>query len=286
MELALASASPDQQDATAIVIEPSGPWSFRKLLEVWEYRDLLWFFVWRDVKVRYKQTALGAGWAIIQPLTTAVIFSVSFGRVANLPSAGLPYPLFAIAGLVPWTYFSTAFTSGSTSVVGSQQLIGKIYFPRVIIPLASVITPLVDLAMAFLLLAASMIWFGVAPGPEALWLPAFLLLAVVTALAVSIWLAALTARYRDVRFVLPFIAQAWLFASPIAYPLSVVPSRWTLLFAANPMTGVIEGVRWSLLGAPPPAPVVTLVSAVTVIVALVFGLRYFASVEGTFADRL
>jgi lipopolysaccharide transport system permease protein len=284
--MALASASAEPRTSTEIVIEPSAPSSFRKLLEVWEYRDLLWLFVWRDVKVRYKQTVLGAAWAIIQPLTTAVIFSLSFGRVANLPSEGLPYPLFAIAGLVPWTYFSTAFTSGSTSVVGSQQLIGKIYFPRVIVPLASVITPLVDLAIAFVLLAGSMIWFRVAPGPEALWLPAFLLLAVATALAVSVWLAALTARYRDVRFVLPFIAQAWLFASPIAYPLSVVPRRWTLLFAANPMTGVIEGVRWSLLGAPPPAPLVTLVSAGTVILALVYGLRYFARVEGTFADRL
>lgn len=266
-----------------LVIAPHRGWVRLNLRELWAYRELLYFLVWRDVKVRYKQTVLGAAWAIIQPFMTMVVFSVVFGRLAKMPSDGLPYPVFAFAALVPWGYFSSAISSGGNSLVGSGHLISKVYFPRLIIPMASVLTPLVDFGVAFLILLLMGLWYGIVPGLAMLWLPAFIGLAVVTALATSLWFAALNVEYRDVRYVLGFLTQFWLYASPVAYPASLVPERWRPLYGLNPMVGVIEGFRWALLGAPAPGPLV-LMSCLVVLALLVSGLAYFRRMEGTFAD--
>jgi lipopolysaccharide transport system permease protein len=269
----------------AVVIEPNAGYGRRKLHDLWVYRELLWFLIWRDTKVRYKHTALGASWALLQPLATTIVLTVSFGRLARVPSEGLPYSLFALGGLVPWTYFASALTGASLSVVGNQQLIGKVYFPRLLVPLASVLTPLMDAAIGLGLLIAAMLWFGVAPGASILWLPAFLLLALGSAAGAGIWLAALGVKYRDTRFIVPFAVQLLMFASPVAYPTSVLSPPWRLLFSLNPMTGVIDGFRWSLVGGPAPGPMM-LVSCATVFLLLAGGIRYFYIVEGTFADRL
>jgi lipopolysaccharide transport system permease protein len=254
-----------------------------RLQELWAFRELLYFFVWRDVKVRYKQTVLGAAWALLQPLMTMVVFSIFFGRLARMASDGAPYPLFAFAALVPWTYFATAVGNGALSLAGSQGLISKVYFPRVLIPFAATLTPLIDFAISFAMLIAMLAWYGVTPTAAVLFAPAFALLAVITALAATLWLAALNVQYRDVRSVLPFLVQFWLFATPVAYPASIVPERWRMLYGLNPMVGAIEGFRWTLLGTPPPGPLLA-VSIVVVIVALVLGIRYFNHVEGRFAD--
>ena len=253
--------------------------------EIWRYRELLFFFVTRDIKVRYKQTILGAGWAIIQPLMTMIVFTIFFGRLARVPSDGLPYPVFSLAALVPWTYFASALTAGSASVGSYQRIISKVYFPRLLIPMAAVLSPLVDFAIAFAMLALLMVWYSITPGAALFWLPALLLLAVATAAAASVWLSALNVRYRDVRFVVPFVAQIWMFATPVAYPASLVPERWRPLYGLNPMAGVIEGFRWALVGGPAPG-LMTLVSAFVVAVALASGAVYFRSVEGTFADLI
>jgi lipopolysaccharide transport system permease protein len=251
--------------------------------ELWDYRELLYFLVWRDIKVRYKQTTLGAAWAILQPLATMAVFSVFFGRLARMPSDGLPYPLFSLAGLVPWTYFSTALSNGSASVVSSQQLVSKVYFPRLLIPIASVATPLVDLAVALLIVVAMLTGYGIAPSAALAALPLFVVLAAVTALAASLWLSALHVRYRDVRYVVPFLVQFWLFVTPIAYPSSLVPARWRLFYALNPMAGVVDGFRWALAGGPWPGGLL-LVSTAGVLIALATGLVYFRRLEHTFAD--
>jgi len=251
--------------------------------ELWTYRELLYFLVWRDIKVRYKQTVLGAAWAVLQPAMTMAVFALFLGRLAHVPSDGLPYPLFTFAGLIPWTYFAAALTSGSASVVGSQQLIAKVYFPRLLIPLAAAITPLVDGAIALVTVVPLAIWFRVWPGPAIVWLPAFALLAVATAFGAALWLATLTVEFRDVRYVVPFIVQFWMFATPVAYPASLVPVRWRLLYGLNPMTGVVEGFRWTLIGGPAPGPLVA-VSAVVVASMLAAGLLFFRRAEGTFAD--
>ncbi|HEX6863398.1 MAG TPA: ABC transporter permease, partial [Thermoanaerobaculia bacterium] len=246
-------------------IRPSRCWVALGLGELWEYRELLWFLVWRDVKVRYKQTALGAGWAILQPIATMVVFSLFFGRLAGMPSDGLPYPIFSFAALVPWTFFSQGLAQSANSLVGSQNLITKVYFPRLSIPIATVLAGLVDFALAFLVLIVMMFAYGIFPGPEVLALPLLLLLALVTALGAGLWLSALNVQFRDVRYIVPFLTQLWLFLTPIAYPSSLLEEPWRTVYGLNPMAGVVEGFRWALLGtAQPPGPML----AASVIAAL------------------
>jgi lipopolysaccharide transport system permease protein len=264
-------------------LQPSQGWNGRTLLNIWAYRELLYFFIWRDIKVRYRQTLLGAGWAIIQPLMTMVVFSIFFGHLARVPSDGLPYPVFSLMALVPWTYFAAALAGCSTSLSGYQHIISKVYFPRLIIPIGAVIAPLVDFAISFVILIGFMLWYRITPGPSIVWLPALMLLALATAASVGVWLAALNVRYRDVRYVVPFVVQLWMFATPVAYPASLVPARWRAVYGLNPMAGVIEGFRWALAGGPAPG-VITLVSAVVVVVLITGGAIYFRRLEGTFAD--
>jgi lipopolysaccharide transport system permease protein len=266
-------------------IQPSTGLRPLDLQELSTYRELLYFLVWRDIKVRYKQTALGAAWAILQPLMTMAVFSLFLGKLAHVPSDGLPYPLFSFAALIPWTYFSAALGGGAVSVVGSQHLISKVYFPRLLIPLAAAATPLVDLAIGLVTLLPMMWWFGVVPTAAVLWLPVFTALAVLTAFGASLWLSTLNVAYRDVRYVVPFVLQFWMFATPVAYPSSLVPGRWRLLYSLNPMTGVIDGFRWALIGGPAPGPSV-MISAVVVTLLVAGGLVYFRSAEGTFADLI
>jgi len=254
------------------------------LAAIWEFRELLYFLVWRNVKVRYKQTIIGSAWAIIQPLTTMIIFTLIFGHFAKIPSDGLPYSIFAYTALLPWNYFSQAVTRSSDSLVSNTNLVRKVYFPRLIILVAEVTSPLVDFFISFLALLVMMAWFGIAPGRTVLALPLFLLLALTTALAMGLWLSALNARYRDVGHTVPFLIQIWMYASPVAYPVSLIPERWRLLYSLNPMVGVIEGFRWTLLGKEAPAFGVIAMSA-TVVVALLFGgIIFFKRMEQTFAD--
>lgn len=253
------------------------------LAELWAYRELLYFLVWRDAKVRYRQTVLGAAWALLQPAMTMVVFDVFFGRLARMPSDGVSYKLFALTALVPWTYFATALGSGAQSLVGQQHLIAKVYFPRLLMPLAAVITPLVDFAIAFVFLLLMLVAGGVTPGAGVVVLPLYAGLAVLTALTASVWMAALNVEYRDVRFVLPFAVQFWMFATPVAYPASLVPPGWRAVYGLNPMATVVEGFRAALLGTPGPSGML-LPSIVVLIVALALGLAYFRRVEGTFAD--
>jgi len=264
-------------------LQPSQGWNSRTVSDIWAYRELLYFFVWRDIKVRYKQTLLGAGWAIIQPLMTMVVFTIFFGHLAKVPSDGLPYPVFSLIALVPWTYFAAALAGCSTSLSGYQHIISKVYFPRLIIPIGAVIAPLVDFAIGFVILIGFMVWYRITPGPSIVWLPALLLLALATAASAGVWLAALNVRYRDVRYVVPFVVQLWMFATPVAYPASLVPSRWRAVYGLNPMAGVIEGFRWALAGGPAPG-VITVVSATVVMVLIAAGAIYFRRLEGTFAD--
>jgi lipopolysaccharide transport system permease protein len=253
------------------------------LEEVWHARELLYFLVWRDVKVRYKQTVLGIAWSVLQPFLTMVVFTIFFGRLAKVPSDGVPYPLFSLAALVPWTYFATAVTNGSASLVGNQHLIAKVYFPRVLVPLTAVVMPAVDLAVSFGMLVVLMAWYHVVPTASMLLLPLYVALGVLTAFAVTLWTSALSVRYRDVRYVMPFVIQIWLFVTPVAYPASMVPERWRLLYALNPMASVVEGFRNSLLGTPAPGAMVA-VAVVVVATALVAGTAYFRSVEGSIVD--
>jgi len=251
---------------------------------VWQYRELLFFLIWRDVKVRYKQTLIGASWAILQPLLSMVIFTVIFGAFAQIPSDGLPYPLFAYTALLPWTYFAQAVGQSGVSVVNDSDLIKKVYFPRLIVPIAAAVAPLVDFAIAFVLLIGLMVWFGIAPTLGIVVLPLFLLLALVTALTVSLFLSALNVRYRDVRHAIPFFIQFWMYASPVVYSVSLIPERWRLLYSLNPMVGVIEGFRWALLGKASPDFEVMAMSAAVVLVLFFGGIVYFKRMERTFAD--
>lgn len=273
-----------QTVVSPIIIRPSRGWVPLKLADLWAYRELLYFLIWRDVKVRYKQTVLGAAWAIIQPFFTMVVFSVVFGRLAKIPSDGLPYPVFAYCALLPWQLFAHALTESGNSLVASQNLITKVYFPRLVIPLAAVLAGLVDFAIAFVVLLAMMAYYGIAPTAAVATLPLFLLLAVATALGVGLWLSALNVQYRDVRYTIPFLTQFWLFATPVAYPASLVPERWRGLFGLNPMAGVVEGFRWALLGKAEGPGALLAVSVAIVMVILVGGLYYFRRMEKIFAD--
>lgn len=273
-----------------LVIEPSSGWVPVKLRDIWDYRDLLYFLVWRDVKVRYKQTVLGAAWAILQPALTMVVFTIFFGGLAGISSEGLPYPIFSFAALLPWTFFAQGLAQSSNSLVGSQNLITKVYFPRLIIPLASVLAGVVDFALAFLVLLAMMVFYGIWPGASVLWLPLLLALAFATALGVGMWLSALNVEYRDVRYVVPFLVQIWLFVTPVIYPASAVTARLESLgvpgwvYGLNPMAGVVEGFRWALLGVDTrPGPLI-LASALVTALLVVSGAVYFRRMEQTFAD--
>ncbi len=265
-------------------IRPTSGLVSLKLGELWEYRELLFFLTWRDIKVRYKQTALGAAWAILQPLLTMLVFTIFFGRLAKIPSDNVPYPLFAYTALLPWQLFAYSMSQAGNSMVASQQLIKKIYFPRLVIPISAVLGGLVDFCLAFVVLIGMMFYYQVVPTQGILLLPFFILLALATALAVGLWLSALSVKYRDVRYTLPFLTQFWLFITPIAYPSSLVPEKWRILYGLNPMAGVVEGFRWALLGKSGAFGPMILASAVAVTVLLIGGLAYFKSLERTFAD--
>jgi lipopolysaccharide transport system permease protein len=265
-------------------ITPPTRWWVVPMRELWDFRELVYFFVWRDIKIRYKQTAIGAAWAVLQPLLTMLIFSLFFGRLAHIPSEGLPYPIFYYSALLPWMYFAAALQNATNTIVENQRVITKVYFPRLALPLASVLSGLVDFAVSFAMFVVLMIYYGIRPTPAFLWLPAFILLAILTALGVGLWLSALNALYRDVRYILPFLVQFWLFASPVAYPASLVPQKWRWLYGLNPMAGVIEGVRWSLTGHTSPPGRLIFVSTAAGSVLLASGLAYFQKVETTVAD--
>lgn len=280
-----AGAAEARSDTPTIRIEPSKGWVSLRLRELWDYRELLYFLTWRDIKVRYKQTVLGVAWAIIQPFFTMVVFSLFFGRLAQVPSDGIPYPIFSYAALLPWTFFANGLTQSSNSLVGSANLIRKVYFPRLVVPVSSVLSGLPDFALAFIILLGMMVYYGLYPtAASLLWLPLFLLLALVTSLGVGLWLSALNAQYRDVRYAVPFLVQFWMFATPVAYPASLLDEPWRTLYGLNPMVGVVEGFRWALLGAgASPGPMVV-VSALASVVILVTGAFYFRRMEKTFAD--
>src|SRR2546422_2308857 len=265
-------------------IAPSKGWVSLKLNELWEYRELLHFLVWRDIKVRYKQTALGASWAIIQPFFTMIVFSLFFGHLAKMPSDGIPYPIFSFAALVPWGFFANGLSQSSNSLVGSSNLITKVYFPRLIVPLASVFSGIVDFLVAFVVLLVIMLYYGLVPTLNILWLPLFVLLSLVTSLGVGLWLSALNVEYRDVRYIVPFLTQFWMLATPIAYPSSLLHEPWRTIYGLNPMVGVVEGFRWALLGTRmAPGPIIA-ASSLAAVVTLVSGAFYFRRMEKTFAD--
>jgi homopolymeric O-antigen transport system permease protein len=267
-----------------VVIQPRKGLLDLDLQAVWQYRELLYFLVWRDVKVRYKQTALGAAWAILQPLMTMVVFTVVFGKLAKLDSDGLPYPVFAYAGLLPWFYFSQAISHSGVSLVHSANLISKLYFPRLIVPMAATLSPLVDFAVSFVVLLGLMGWFGILPTWGVLALPLFLLLALSTSLAVSLFLSALHVQYRDIQYTIPFLVQFWMYASPVAYSVNLIPQQWRLLYSLNPVVSVIEGFRWALLGKARPDLWAMAASAAVVLLLLGAGIIYFRRMERTFAD--
>jgi len=278
------SASIELPHSSIYRIKPSKGWVSLGLRELWQYRELMYFLTWRDIKVRYKQTILGAAWAILQPLLTMLIFSLFFGRLAKIPSDHIPYPLFSFAGLVPWTFFANGLSQASNSLVGSADLIKKVFFPRLAIPTASVIAGLVDFLLAFFVLLMMCAFYRIAPSSNFMWLPVFALLAFVTSLGTGLWLSALNVHFRDVRHVVPFFVQIWLFATPIAYPSSMISEPWRTIFGINPMVGVVEGFRWSLLGTQTrPGPMI-LVSSCIAIITLVSGAYYFRRTEKHFAD--
>jgi len=268
----------------AVVIQSPPGWALPDLAELWQNRELLYFLIWRDIKVRYKQTAVGAAWAVVQPLLMMVVFTLFFGRVAGISSGDVPYPIFTFSALLPWQLFALGLTLASTSLVVNERLITKVYFPRILVPTAAVLAGLLDFGIAFLLLIGMMIYFGIVPALAVFALPLFLLLAVITALGLSYWLSALDVQYRDVRYTIPFLVQIWLLATPVFYPSSLISERWQFLLALNPMTGVVEGFRWALLGqGGTPEPMVA-VSALVAVVMFVGGVLYFRRVERYMAD--
>jgi lipopolysaccharide transport system permease protein len=265
-------------------IAPPGGWFDLSLRELWHARELIYFFVWRDLKVRYKQTAIGAAWAVLQPLLTMAIFTLFFGRLAKMPSDGLPYPLFYYCALLPWMYFATSLQNATNVIVEQQRVITKVFFPRLVLPLSAVASPLMDFAISSLFLALMMVYYSVRPTLSLLLLPLFLILAILTALGVGLWLSALNAIYRDIRYVVPFLVQFWLFASPVAYSSSLVPARWRWLYGLNPMAGVIEGFRWALTSHGNPPSALLAASSAAVLLLLVSGAIYFQKMEGIIAD--
>lgn len=281
----VAPQAPDASSSrTVTIIEPTRGVAALRLRDLWEYRELLYFLVWRDIKVRYKQTVLGALWAIIQPVATMVVFSVFFHGLANVPSeAGIPYPVFSFAGLLPWQFFATGLAQSANSLVNSASLIRKVYFPRIAIPIASSLSPLVDFGFSFLVLIGLMLFYGIMPTGGIVLLPLFLLLALLTVNGVGLWLSALSARYRDVRYVVPFMVQFWMFATPVVYPSSLLSEPWRTLYGLNPMVGVVEGFRWALLGTQPPSAMIML-SVIVTLGLFVSGLFFFRQSERRFAD--
>lgn len=268
---------------TVVVIEARHGWRELGLAELWSNRELMYFFVWRDLKVRYRQTVFGALWAVMQPVLLMVVFTVSVGQLQGVGAAGIPYPLFAFAGLVPWTLFASSLAGASNSLVSSESIITKVYFPRLLLPFAAIGSFLIDFLIAMVVLVLLMLYFGVAPTISIVWIPVFTLLAIVTALGVGTWLAAVNVRYRDVKYVVPFLTQALMFLSPVIYSSSLIPERWQWLYALNPMTGVLEGFRWALLGGPRPDQMIV-VSATASVLVFVSALVYFRRTEQTFAD--
>jgi len=264
-------------------ITPPTRWWILPFGELWDFRELVYFFVWRDIKIRYKQTAIGAAWAILQPFLTMLVFTLFFGRLAHIPSEGLPYPIFYYSALLPWMYFAASLQNATNTIVENQRLVTKVYFPRLALPLSAVLSGLADFGVSFLMFLAMLIYYGTRISAAVIWLPVFLLLAVLTALGVGLWLSALNAMYRDVRYVVPFLVQFWMFASPVVYPSSLVPQKWRWLYGLNPMAGVIEGFRWSLGRGNPPGRLV-LVSTGVMILILLSGIAYFQKMETTIAD--
>ncbi len=267
-------------------IQPSSGWGWPDLRELWTYRELLVVLTLRDVQVRYKQTIIGLLWVILQPMITMIVFSLLFGKLAKMPSDNIPYPVFVMCALLPWQLFARALTEGSMSLVALRGMMTKVYFPRLFAPLSEVLSASVDFLASIFLLGATMAWFGIVPGLQVLLLPFFVLLTLLTAFAVSLWLSTINVIYRDVQFVLPFFAQMWMFATPVAYPISVVPERWRWLIELNPMTGVVQAFRWSLAGGPPPSMSTIVLSSIAMLTLLVFGLRYFERMQRTFTDSV
>ena len=267
-----------------VVIKPSKGWVSLNLRSLWEYRELLYFLTWRDIKVRYKQTALGAVWAILQPMATMLIFSLFFGRLVKVPSDGIPYPLFAFAALVPWTFFANGLNQSSNSLIASANLLKKVYFPRLAIPIATVLAGVVDFILAFVVLLLLIAYYRIVPTINIVWTPLFLALAFITSLGVGLWMSALNVKYRDVRYVVPFLIQIWLFATPVAYPSSLLSEPWRTIYGLNPMVGVVEGFRWALLGTNTAPGLMVAASAVAAVLILITGAFYFRSMEKIFAD--
>jgi len=287
------SQAPEHSASTALLsapliirIQPPRGLLESRLGEVWAYRELLYFFVWRDVKIRYKQTAIGVLWVILQPVLNMLVFTLFFGKLAKLPSDGLPYPVFYFAALIPWTYFASALQTTTNVVVENQRLITKVYFPRLILPISTALSGLVDFSIGFVVLAIFTFAYRIRPTMAVLWLPVLLILAFATALGVGLWLSALNALYRDVRYVIPFVIQFWMFASPVAYASSLVPARWRWLYGLNPMAGVIDGFRWAITGRGQAPGLLLLASAAAVAMVLTGGLLFFNRMEGAVADRV
>lgn len=279
-----ASVCPKFEEVPCVRIEPSRGWPSLGLDELWNYRELIYILTWRDIKVRYKQTVLGAAWAIIQPFFTMVIFSLFFGHLAKMPSDSLPYPIFAYAALVPWNFFANGLILSSTSLVTGSNLLKKVYFPRLALPISKVLAGFVDFVLAFAVLLLMMLYYGIVPTANVFWLPFFLFLALITSLGVSLWFSAMHVQFRDVQYAIPFLVQAWLFATPIAYPSSLLSEPWRTIYGINPMVGVVEGFRWALLGTDTaPGPVI-FVSFLVAVILLVGGTFYFRRLEKTFAD--
>jgi lipopolysaccharide transport system permease protein len=285
----LAVASPQSEsiydDLPEIIIRPSKGWAALRLRELWEYRELLYFLAWRDIKVKYKQAALGAAWAIIQPFMTMVAFTLFFGNLADIPSDGVPYPIFSYTALIPWTFFAVGLAQASNSLIADANLVRKVYYPRMVSPIAGVISAIPDFFLAFLILIGMMVFYGIYPDPiRLLLLPLLMLLAFTTALSVGLWLSALNVEYRDIRYTIPFLTQFWLFITPIAYPSSLLDEPWRTLYGLNPMAGVVEGFRWALLGSGDPPGLMVLVSALVTLLILIGGLFYFRRMERSFGD--
>jgi lipopolysaccharide transport system permease protein len=283
MSLTAETKDPERKDIPVTIIRPVEGWTPVDLNEIWTYRELLHTFVQRDIKVRYKQTVLGVAWAVIQPFFMMVVFTLFFGKLANVPSEGVPYPIFSYTALLPWTLFAEGITRSTNSMVSNAGIMTKVYFPRLILPISGVISPLMDFAIAFVILLGMMFYYGFVPTMNVIWLPAFLLLALATSLGVGLWLSALNVQYRDFQYTVPFLIQIWLFASPVVYSSTMVPEPYRVIYGLNPMVGVIDGFRWALLGTSPPG-LMTMVSAAVVLVVLISGAYYFRRMEKIFAD--